>query len=79
MSWNVQSIKNKCAEVLQHISDYNADIVFLSETWMETEKNDVTAMIKESGFKMLHNRRLNREKLTGGGVGILLWNGSNHF
>ena len=72
MSWNVQSIKNKCAEVLQHISDYNADIVFLSETWMETEKNDVTAMIKESGFKMLHNRRLNREKLTGGGVGIIV-------
>ena len=70
MSWNVQSIRNKCAELFEHIIDYDADIVFLSETWMEADKNDITAKIKSRGYKLLHNRRVNREKIDGGGVGI---------
>ena len=42
VSWNVQSIRNKCAEVLEHIVDYDADVVYVTETWMEAEKNDIT-------------------------------------
>ena len=72
VAWNVQSIRNKCDKVLEHIVDYEADIVFLSETWMESQKNDITAMVKQRGYKMLHNRRLNREKEVGGGVGVLV-------
>ena len=70
MSWNVQSIRNKCDELFEHIIDYDADVVFLSETWMEAEKNYITAMIKEKGYKLLQNRRVDREKTDGGGVGI---------
>ena len=49
VSWNVQSIRNKCAEVMEHIIDHNAGAVFLTETWMEADKNDITAMVKSYG------------------------------
>ena len=68
----MQSIRNKCAEVLEHLIDYDADVVFLSETWMEAEKTDVTAMFKTRGYKMLHNRRTGRQKEVGGGVGVVV-------
>ena len=57
---------------MEHLIDSDADVVFISETWMESEKNDVTAMIKDRGYKLLHNRRKNREKDTGGGVGVIV-------
>ena len=68
----MQSIRNKCAEVLEHVIDFEADVVFVTETWMEAEKNDITAMTKKKGYRMLHNRRKGREKEVGGGVGILV-------
>ena len=68
----MQSIRNKCAEVLEHVLDYKADVVFLTETWMEADKNDITAMIKSRGYKLLHNRRVDRKKEVGGGVGIMI-------
>lgn len=72
ISWNVQSIRNKCAEVMEHILDYDANVVFLSETWMEADKNDITALFKSYGFTLLHNRRKGREKEIGGGVGVVV-------
>ena len=68
----MQAIRNKCAEVLEHLIDYDADVVFLSETWMEAEKTDVTAKFKERGYKMLHNKRTGRQKELGGGVGVVV-------
>ena len=68
----MQSIRNKCAEVLEHVTDHDADIVFLSETWMEADKNDITATVKVSGYTLFHDRRRNREKEIGGGVGVLI-------
>ena len=35
---------------MQHIKDCNADVVFLSETWMRSDKDDITAMIKPYGY-----------------------------
>ena len=58
--------------MLEHVTDYDADVVFLTETWMEADKNDITAMVKGRGYRMLHNRRKGREKEDGGGVGILV-------
>ena len=72
VSWNLQSVRNKCSEVMEHVLDVDASIAFLTETWMEADKNDVTAVIKSYGYKLLHNRRLNREKETGGGVGVMV-------
>ena len=63
---------NKCTEVMEHIIDYDADIVFLSETWMPSDNNDITAEIKSYGYKLLHNRRKDRDKIAGGGVGVML-------
>ena len=57
---------------MEHILDYNADVVFFSETWMEAVRNDITAIMKSHGYKLLHNRRRDREKELGGGVGIML-------
>ena len=72
VSWNVQSIRNKCAEVLEHVIDQKASVVFLTETWMESDKNDITAVIRSYGYTLRHNRRRGREKETGGGVGVLV-------
>ena len=58
--------------MLEHVSDHEADIVFLSETWMESDKNDITAAVKSSGYTLIHNRRREREKEVGGGVGIMV-------
>ena len=72
LTWNVQSIRNKCEQVLEHVIDNDADVVFLTETWMEADKNDITSMVKDRGYKMHHDRRKDREKEIGGGVGILV-------
>ena len=68
----MQSIRNKCGEVMEHLSDYEADIVFVSETWMEADSNDITAAIKASGYTLIHDRRRDREKELGGDVGVII-------
>ena len=78
LSWNVQSLQNKCAEVMEHVQDYEADVVFLSETWMQSNNNEITAMVKSYGYTLLHNRRCNRDKVHGGGVGIMLKTSMSH-
>ena len=72
VAWNVQSIRNKCSEIMEHILDHDANVVFLSETWMESDKNDTTALFRTYGYTLLHNRRNGREKEIGGGVGVLV-------
>ena len=57
---------------MEHILDRNSDVVFLTETWLQSDKNAVTAEIQTYGYKLLHNRRKDREKDRGGGVGILV-------
>ena len=57
---------------MEHIIDYDADISFLSETWLLSNKNSITSMIKEYGYHTHHAKRQNRSKITGGGVGILV-------
>ena len=57
---------------MEHLLDRDPSIVFLSETWLKSNKNDVTALVKTYGYILLHNRRKDREKELGGGVGILL-------
>ena len=58
---------------MEHVKDYEADVIFLTETWMQFDNDDVTATVKTHGYKLLHNRRRNREKsTTGGGVGFMV-------
>lgn len=57
---------------MEHIIDRNSDIVFITETWMTSEKDDLTAKMKEYGYIFRHKIRSERDKETGGGVGILI-------
>ena len=57
---------------MEHIVDRESDIVFLTETWLQFDKNSVTAEIKTYGYELLHDRRKDREKDGGGGVGIMV-------
>ena len=70
--WNVRSLNNKLPDVMEHITDIDPEVVFLTETWLESDKNSVTAEAKTYGYKLLHNRRKDRAKEKGGGVGILV-------
>lgn len=65
---------NKCTEVMEHIIDSESDVIFVTETWMPDDINDITATIKSYGYNLSHNRRKDREKTIGGGVGIMLKN-----
>ena len=57
---------------MEHIVDRNSDFVFLTETWLSSDKNALTAEIETYGYKLLHDRRKDRKKEIGGGVGILV-------
>lgn len=70
--WNITSIVNKTEIIMEHLLDRNPEIVFLSETWMKADKDNVTALVKTFGYTLVHNRRKNRQKELGGGVGFLL-------
>ena len=68
------SINNKLPDIMEHILDCNSDIVFLTETWLQTDENAITAEMKTYGYELLHNRRKDRKKEIGGGVGVLIKN-----
>ena len=60
---------NKCTQIMEHILNCDADVIFITETWMPDDTNDITATIKSYGYQLLHNRRKDREKTLGGGGG----------
>ena len=67
-------MNNKLPDIMEHILDCNSDVVFLTETWLQTDENAITAEVKTYGYELLHNRRKDREKERGGGVGLLVRN-----
>ena len=70
--WNVHSLNNKLSEIMEHVIDFDSDIVFFTETWLKFEKCKLTADFKDFGYKLLHLIRTDSAKSRGGGVGILL-------
>ena len=56
---------------MEHVLDYKADIVFITETWMTSNKNRITATVKDYGYTLYHNIREHDSKSRGGGVGLL--------
>ena len=70
--WNVTSMISRTPLIMEHLLDRNPSIVFISETWLKTDNNHVTALVKTYNYILLHNRRKDRDKELGGGVGILL-------
>ena len=69
--WNLHSIVNKASEAMEHIVDCSADIVFVTETWLTSQCNDVTANIYTYNYHLHHVIRKDGIKKSGGGVGIL--------
>ena len=74
LSWNVHSIVAKCDEVMEHVIDFDADIVFLSELWLKSDLNSITAKVKDYNYLLHHSIRKNSTKARGGGVGVLVSN-----
>ena len=68
MLWNAQSINNKISILIQILEDNSIDICCLSETWLQSQKNTVTANLREAGYRIYH---FNRTKKIGGGVAVL--------
>ena len=65
------SLNNKVNNVLDHLSAHDVDIAFITETWLKSDKNCVSAEVKQGGFTLKHNIRNDPNKKRGGGVGIL--------
>ena len=40
---------------MEHVIDWDADVLFLSETWLKSKNNSVTAKFLEYGYKLFHN------------------------
>ena len=66
--WNPQSLQNKILDFIQILEDNDIDISFISETWMTSQNNLTSALLKESGYTMYHYCRPNKQ---GGGVAII--------
>ena len=67
MVWNAQSICNKLDEIIAFLFDNNIELAFISETWLSSQENTKTALLKSAGFCLTHCFREKR----GGGVCIL--------
>lgn len=65
-------MNNKLPQLMEHLTDTQPDVIFLTETWLTSEKNNITAEVKDYGYQLLHRIRKNREKDRGGGVGTLV-------
>ena len=76
--WNVTSMINKTVTIMEHLIEQDPSVVFLSETWLKSNKNVVTACVKTYEYILIHNRRQGRQKELGGGVGILLKTGISY-
>ena len=69
--WNVRSLNNKADSVLTFLEDKNISVLFVTETWLTSLKNDVTAVIKSHGYSIIHHIRGNSDKIRGGGIGLI--------
>ena len=67
--WNAHSIRNKSAELCDYITDHDVDIMFLTETWLNSEDDVVIGECTPPGYTFLNVPRLSQNR--GGGIGVL--------
>ena len=65
---NPRSCRNKTLEINDLILEKNADLLFISETWLSKDDSDFTNEMLPNGYKILSQPRLTR---SGGGVAII--------
>jgi hypothetical protein len=56
---------------MTYMIDNHISICFVSESWLTSDNNNITATIKSYGFNIIHKPRRNCDKLRGGGVAII--------
>ena len=56
---------------MAYIIDNSIAVCFVTETWLTSLRNDVTATIRSHGFNIIHTVRASSEKSRGGGVAII--------
>ena len=66
--FNPRSINNKVSAVMHLMEDKNIDIAAICETWLTDKSNTITATIKDYGYNIFHNHRVDQR---GGGVALL--------
>ena len=72
MYFNARSVVNKSIHINDVITEKDSDIVFITETWLTGENDDVTEYeLKPPGYNMISNPRENR---AGGGICVILKN-----
>ena len=50
---------------MEHLLDHNPDVIFLPETWLQDEKNAITAEVRKYGYKLSHDQGKDCEKERG--------------
>ena len=68
MLWNPQSLNNKISNFVQFLDDNCINLCCICETWLRTQNNTITAILREAGYRIFH---FNRPEKRGGGVAIL--------
>jgi hypothetical protein len=66
-------VNNKICDIMSYLVDDNVSILFVSETWLTSANNEITAAIKAQGYNIIHKTRscTATGKTRGGGVGII--------
>ena len=71
--FNARSVRNKTGDLRDYVSDCNADVYAITETWLKTDDEAVWAELCPECFKIIDHPRTGRR---GGGIGLLwllLW------
>ena len=66
--WNARSLNNKLHHLTTLLLEEDLDVVFITETWFKSQKNNCTATLREHGYSIFHFNRTDRG---GGGVAFI--------
>ena len=53
---------------MEHVIDHNADVIFVTETWLKSDRNKITSEIQDYGYRLKHCIRKDDVKDRGGGI-----------
>ena len=66
---NARSVRNKIPSIISLMTDYNLDILFITETWLSPLDSPHIAALNTPSYQFIHNPR--NSPHPGGGTGIL--------
>ena len=67
--WNANRIRNKTITLVDHVIEYDVDIMVITETWLAEDDSVVIGECKPPGYEFLNFPRGGSRQ--GGGIGIL--------